>query len=350
MHSVTIDAGVLAAPSGSVHREEVYDYIDTLLDWSRLLEEPWISIYMSERASETLIESGLYPLRDSLRNLFSSKGVTEYDVNTVVVVAERLLQMTPYFETYFRIKDVLLENLVTEPDVLSLTVGEGMASDLGRCIVLFALLRKHCANAVRNHTLILKRIPSSGSILVRAVIHAIEHSRDDLSDFAQAPEVFNGSVLACRDFRGLISNIDESAVWLAATDETGKEIAIRIAVYKSRINRGLDQVWDINLPLRFGRRFLAKVDDLCNSVDTEDFISKLLRSMTETIEGENMAAVHALRINDSGGSPQRIRVSDQAKAWRRDIDYEFHLHYWECDGGIIEFGSVGPHNASDLPE
>ena len=47
MHSATIDAGVLAAPPLTANREEVCQYVDTLLDWQKLLEEPWVAIYMT---------------------------------------------------------------------------------------------------------------------------------------------------------------------------------------------------------------------------------------------------------------------------------------------------------------
>lgn len=304
---------------------------------------------MSERASETLIEEGLFPLRNVLRVLFSNKRIVEYDVNTVAVVVERLLRLTPTFETYFRVKDVLMEHLTTEPDLLSLTVGEGMASDLGRCIVLLAILRKYCRKSVRDHALILKKSPNSGQVLVKAMIHEIEHERDDLCGIPKPPEIFEGVVLTCQDFRGLILCINESAVWIAAQNPIGKALAVRIAVYKSRINRRLEPDWDELPSFSFGHRFLEIADNICLS-NIDDMVPKLLRSIVETLDGQNMVAVHPLKEQEGGGSPQRERNSDGAKAWRRDIDYEYHLHYWVCNAGVIEFGSMGPHNDFQIPE
>jgi hypothetical protein len=51
---------------------------------------------------------------------------------------------------------------------------------------------------------------------------------------------------------------------------------------------------------------------------------------------------HALRLNSTGGAPQVLRNYDKAR--RRDIDYEFHLHYWECDDKTIELADVVHHN------
>ncbi|HIP73832.1 MAG TPA: hypothetical protein EYH05_20850 [Anaerolineae bacterium] len=76
-------------------------------------------------------------------------------------------------------------------------------------------------------------------------------------------------------------------------------------------------------------------------------MGRTLRAIVETIDQLMLEDVHALRQIDSGGSPQRVR--DRDKGWRRDIDREYHLHYWEGTDGI-EFGWMGPHNDFRLPE
>ena len=78
MPSVTIDAGALVAPPPSASVDDVHQYIQTILDWRRLLDEDWVAVYMSERAPEVLFKDGLYPLRNSLTRLFASKGIIEY--------------------------------------------------------------------------------------------------------------------------------------------------------------------------------------------------------------------------------------------------------------------------------
>lgn len=77
--------------------------------------------------------------------------------------------------------------------------------------------------------------------------------------------------------------------------------------------------------------------------------SKILRSIIETIKGQNLSAVHALRTGSGGNDPQRVRDSDKAKAQRRDIDREFHLHYWELADGTVELASVVYHNDFLIP-
>jgi hypothetical protein len=85
----------------------------------------------------------------------------------------------------------------------------------------------------------------------------------------------------------------------------------------------------------------------CEQGGDRGLVGRTLRCLSETIDEQNMRAVHAKRTGSGGGDPQELR--DQNKAWRRDIDREYHLHYWECDDGTIEFASVGPHNMFDIP-
>jgi len=345
MPCVTIDAGVLAVPGVDCAKEDAFQYVDTLLDWSKLLDEPWVAIYMSERASETLIDEELFPLRNHLYELFDRLGIVEYSVNDIAVVVEKLLSLTPSFETYYRVKDVLFEHLETDPDVIRLTTYDGLQSDLARCITLIAVLRKHCSQPLGGHSLILREAPKQ-LIQVRAQIHEIEHARDDIPALPSPPEFFEGNVLICDDFQGLIECLDESAILFGASDDLGIELGIRIALFKYAIALGDAPDWGRVIVPTIGSKFR----ELCQQVCTDQGDSvppKILRSIVETIKGQNLSAVHALRTGTGGGDPQRTRGSD--KAQRRDIDRVFHLHYWECADGTVELASVVYHNDFSIP-
>ena len=349
MFAASVDAGVLAVPLDGEGAEVIHDYVDTLLHWHRLLEEPWISVHLSERASELLVEEGLFPLRVALQKVFQENEIIQYDVNTVAQVAERLLRLTPSFEAYFSVRDVLLEELETKPSLLSLTIGQDMAEDLGRCVVLMAILREHCSGVADTHRLIVRGSFESGKIYVRAIIHDIEHEREDMDAIQTAPETFEGTVIACHDFCGFIGSVDEVAIWRSAICEIGKELAIRIAVYKYRLQRNLRPEWEDHLRVQIGNEFMQIADRVCR--DNSDIVVRaMFPSIAETGDRLNLAATHALREGQGGGSPQRRRSTDGATAWRRDIDYEYHLHYWERPDGMAELASMGPHNDFSIPE
>lgn len=343
--SVTIDAGVLAVPHVDCTKDDAFQYVDTLLDWRKLLNESWVAIYMSERSSEVLIEGEFFPLRDSLRELFNKHGVVEYSINDIATVAEKLLSLTPSFESYYRVMDVLLEHLETDPDVIQLTDHDGLQSDLARCITLIAILRKHCSQSIGCHSLILREAPRQ-AVQVRAHIHELEHSRDDISILPCPPEFFEGDVLVCDNFRGLIDCLDESEILVGASDDIGIELAIRVALFKKEIAQGDSPDWGSVMVPAIGVRFRELCQQVC--ADQGGSVApKILRSIIETIKCQNLSAVHALRTGSGGNDPQRVRGSD--KAQRRDIDREFHLHYWERADGTVELASVVYHNDFSIP-
>ena len=343
--SVTIDAGVLAVPRVDCATEDAFRYVDTLLDWSKLLDEPWVAIYMSERAAECLCDDGLYPLRESLRAIFHAHGIVEYDVNTVARIADRLLQITPSFETYYRVNDVLWEHLESDPDVIRLSTYHGLQSDLRRCITLIAVLRKHCSQPFGGHSLILREAPKQ-VIRIRAQIHELEHTRDDIPALPSPPQFFEGDVLVCDDFRGLIDCLDESAILVGASDDVGIELAARIALFKYAIAHGDAPDWGGMIVPTIGSKFRELCQQAC--ADGGGSVPrKILRSIVETITASDFAAVHALRTGPGGNDPQKTRGPD--KAHRRNIDDDFHLHYWQCGDRSIELASVVHHNDFTIP-
>ena len=343
--SVTIDAGVLVVPHVDCDVDDAFQYVDTLLDWSKLLDEPWVAIYMSGKASEALVADGLYPLRDQLQELFDAHGIVEYDVNTVATIADRLLTITPTFETYYQVRDVLSEHFETDPDVIRVTTHAGLQSDLARCVTLIAILRKHCSQPLGGHSLILREVPKQ-VIQVRAQIHEVEHTRKDIPPLPCPPEFFEGDVLVCDDFRGLIECLDEAAILVGASDNLGIELAIRIALFKHTLAQGEEPDWGDALIPSIGSKFRASCQQCC--ADQGDSLPhKILRSIVETISDQNLRAVHVIRKDKGGNSRQLLRGSD--KAWRRDIDQEFHLHYWERNNGAIELALVAYHHEVSIP-
>lgn len=346
MLDVTIDAGVIAVPSPIATVDQLHDYVGTLLDWSKLLDEPWVAIHISEGAAGALFEDQLYPLRDQLKALFRDHRIVEYDVNTVAKVTDRLLALTPSFETYYRVKDVLADSLDTDPDIIKLTTHNGLQSDLARCVLLIAILRKHCRQPLAGHSLILRSAPDS-VVKVRAQIHDIEHDRDDLPTLPSPPDYFEGDVLVCDDFKGLVKCLDESAILKEARDTPGAELAITVALFKEALAKGQEPDWSDSKTPAIGNRFLETCQECCRD-QGGGLAPRILRAVVETMLNQNMVALHSLRTGMGGDDPQRMRGSD--KAQRRDIDYEFHLHYWECAHGIIELASVVHHNDFSIPE
>jgi len=209
-----------------------------------------------------------------------------------------------------------------------------------------AILRSCCRHPVLDHSLIVKPWQGSTRVQISAHIHDIETMRDDMMALPAPPEFFEGEILACQNFREFVINLDEVAIWEAAEDDVGLTLATKIAVYKSRMKRNIEPDWDALQGFQFGNEFYRRMR-ACEQGGSSGLVERTLRALAKTVDGQNMRKVHPKRTGSGGSDPQEMRGQD--KAWRRDIDREYHLHYWECAGGTIEFASVGAHNMFDIP-
>ena len=346
--SVTIDASVLAIPPADCVEEEAFEYVETLLDWKSLLKESWIAIYMSEEVCNVLLRCDeSFPRREQLQKLFRAHGINQYDVNTVHKIASRLLQITPSFERFYKVSDVLiqLEKLELNPDIPLRFKFYGLQQELARCLTMTAILRKYCLSPNDEHFIIVKNAPNR-RIRIRVPLHMFEHSRDDVPDIVNSPQNFEGEVRVCDSFHGLLSDIDSANILINSSNNDETTLAIRIALFQDSIVLGEGPDWSEYVEFRIGSEFRRSYQIICSDRDGS-VPKKILRSIVETVKGRNLTAVHALRTGVGGGNPMRRRNAD--KAQRRDIDKEFHLHYWDLPDGNIELASVVYHNDFSIP-
>lgn len=347
MPSVTIDAGVLAVPPPHSPVADAHRYVDSVMFWSQILECPWIDVLMTKDFRESLVCDQLFPFLPHLRNLFEANGIREYDAHTVNIAVGRLLRQSfTSFEDHFKVSEVLSEEQSVFPDVLHQSQGDALRSDLARCLLLTAILRKYCREYIRSHALFLRHAPRP-VLNVRAVIDEIEHDRSDLVNIPVSPKAFEGEVIVCDDFTGLIECMDEAFIFANSQDNVGADAAIRIALFKFRQERGEEPRWERLPAFRIGDHFLDTAVKACRA--GRALPEKILRSIVETLEGLNERDVHALRTGSGGNNPQQMRGKDGAM--RRDIDPTYHLHYWSCEDGLVELATVSyPHDNFWIPE
>jgi hypothetical protein len=342
---MTITAGAIALPQAASTSDDVHKYVKTLLKWSEFLKEPCISISMSEKASEVLVTENLYPMIDDLENFFKSHQILEYDANTVAAIVNNLIKKALSFEVCYKLKDVLTDSLVTNPDIIGLTTCKGLKSDMARCVMLIAILREHCVMPPGGHVLILQEAPAEKLINISAQILEIEHERDDLHALPRHPKFFNGHVLVCDDFQGLIKCLNEATILRDATDLRSVEFAIKIALFKYQLDAGSELDWKHVLLPSINEEFVNTCMKWCEG--RRSLPTKILKAITEVILGINMSVGHPLKSGKSGSSPPLKRGNDSAQ--RRKITDYFRLHYWDCEDGSIELGSIVTHNDYSIP-
>lgn len=75
-------------------------------------------------------------------------------------------------------------------------------------------------------------------------------------------------------------------------------------------------------------------------------VNSLLRSITQLISGTQPKKTHELREKKQKGSP-KLKISSGEIAYKRDIDYEYHLLYWQKDSKIV-LSKVALHNDNKI--
>lgn len=345
LSSVTIDTSILAIPDSDSTEEDPHQYVEKLIDCRRLLDAPWVRVYMSEIARDLFIEHGYFPQWEQLHNLFHVHRVVEYDVNTVTKHVNDLLNRALSFEESFRITDVLQENFETTPDISTLTRQDDLQADLKRCITLIAHLRKYCSLSYGGHSFFVSKATCQ-EIFVRTEIQFLKHDREEIPDLSDESQTFEGDVEICDNFEKFITCLDESAILKGATDDAALKLAVQVKLFKYAKEKGESVDWDRMSVPEIGSKFRELCQVICNA--QKDLLpEKILQSIVYTVHGQKLRDVHVLRTGLGGNDPPKTRRSDIAQ--RRKIDQFYRLHYWAMDGGVIELASVNAHDDFKIP-
>ncbi|HXR65322.1 MAG TPA: hypothetical protein VN729_05335, partial [Ktedonobacteraceae bacterium] len=122
-----------------------------------------------------------------------------------------------------------------------------------------------------------------------------------------------------------------------------------IYALEQQVKRDWSHLGAVSLSFGLGTRFIGSVNSV--GLDTNETVLRRVivlaaATIVDQVKHVESAKLHPLRVNLAGDSPQRIRSSDQAKAWRVDVTKSgagWRLHYWHIpgpDGGSIEFSNV----------
>jgi len=347
MLTVTIEPSIFAPPSNKATAEAIRGYVSALLHWKSVLDSGFARLLACTTTCDVLIRSGAYPFRPLLRELLSDAYVTEYDFNTIAVVAETLMGRSGQLESAASIRDILTsDDTVIQPNVLADHFPEALRAEAEKCLMIVAIIRTISRDPqASGYALALKSDLASKVVSVDARIDIIDHTRADLERLPLAPSRFRGDAIVCRSFPALLQTLDGVALWKSASSGADMETAIRVAVYKSRTSRGAAANWTERPRFRVDDRFYDTACR-CGALTTDSLARSALRSIVEAVEDLQMASVHALRTGPGPEERQQARGKDLA--WRRDITYEHHLHYWRCSDGSTELSCMVAHNCFDI--
>jgi len=345
--SVTIDTAVFAPPAVGSGEDEVHSFVAALLEWRDAMTDGRLDVYTSVHAPEILGNSDLYPIRPRLKELLRQAAVFEYDANTVAVLAETILNRSAKIEDVLGISDVLVDDITINPDCFASHDPASLRDAAQRCAAVISLAGRYINEpSLRCHAIAIRATDVGSAVRVRGIILEIAHTRDDLAGLPIAPAYFEASTLVCSSFHRLLMTLDEEGILRWAKTGMHVATAIKVGLYKKFASSGDLLPWE-NLPaFEIGHEFLASLQTHHVGAGS-GLAERLFRAILETICRENLGATHALRKGGGGNDPQRMRGKDAA--WRRDVDHEYHLHYWECANGAVELAVVVVHNDFSIP-
>lgn len=103
---------------------------------------------------------------------------------------------------------------------------------------------------------------------------------------------------------------------------------------------------------RFGPRFVESVESI-TGVERDKIVSTCVDVLTRRAWQINGRQARQMRTSDVGNSPVRVRVHDQATAWRCNLQTNSpsarRFMWWEIPDGSIELAVVALHDDTDFP-
>ncbi|ASF40967.1 hypothetical protein CEH05_18115 [Halobacillus halophilus] len=332
MIKTVIDPLILALPNSSDSLEEFEEYVYRLLDVVEASEQN-LKLITSKETSSLLAFELEYPEWDPVKKLLNHFGLTGMiQPKDIVGSIEKILKSNT-IENLLQIEDILYENVIFSPVEISNNRKTPYLEELEK-IALCILLAQEEGN---NFIFVTKKL-SQKTITVQGKIHEIESSDHSISKHEIL--TYKGDFLALSDVNRIYQDIDPITIWKNARSKEEYEYAVKIYTcqYTCTHNNSFKE-WNLGNEFHINMRKY-------NFTHQESKINSLLRSIADAILDQNLHKVHSLRESRSGNSSQKTYKNK--KALRRDIDQEFHLHYW-VEGNHLEFAQLGVHNDMNIP-
>lgn len=353
--SLTLDPYLLAVPSPAEGRDTAVAWVESLVTLSVLAQETWLALRSPGGVEVALFEAGCFPALDAVTTLLTQLGVDEFSTEDVASALARVLQSSGEYERDSGLDDVLVDPPCTvvppipRPRRRGAVLGEGRDADgiheaSRRLFSMHALVTACAATWVVQRPLVtLDPFCGGAGFTVAGTFTIIERTAGCVLPTLADPYVLSPTRLRAHGTAddGLRA-LDPVALWIDGDDEA-KLAAVQLAV----LQRETDAVWvDMERAVTFGCEFVQGLAR--HGFDRQPGrVRQLIDVCADLVLRSNQRSTHALREGDGPTAPQRMRGDD--KAWRMDIDYEFHLHYWERPGRRYELGCVVSHNNFVIP-
>lgn len=328
MASLFIDPSMLASPPTTCSLHDFDNYVNHLVHWQELKDCDWATVYISGRTLDLLYSLNKYPLWDDIEAIIARYEIDYVQPLDVVNLVNSFLEKFRKIEESLNIEDILFSDHTTAP-----ALGQGPLQEV--LYETLAMMSLRCiVKTEQSENQILITGLEHDRIQIDTIIRVCEFSDDtDLTDDYAISDTF----ACCNTFKKLTSIINTVTLWQICA-----EAASYLTIMKMHaVKRFSDSGQEIKLlSSKVSREFISSSAEL-HFNSNEKKIKALLDAASEVLTNNNLASTHFLREGQGPNDPQ-VEYNSY-KAWRKDIDYEYHLHYWKRENEVI-FAKIVPHN------
>lgn len=341
MSDILIDAPLLSCPSpDNLSQDDFQDafleYLKRLADLSMLRSNlPSVRFWRDEELALILHENECYPFRHSLAHAFASMyNSLDYQLEDANTLANALLEKSLRLEDYGDIADVVVTSCHLTNDPVQ-NRDASLTNYLCRLICLALPILGDGKNFNQNSYLASSASINSAKKIKAAYEVNLLEKKDGVYETDLPPSSID--LKNYRGYKDLVLDIDILTLWAAPGMQSSID-ACALTVEREKDSFSAEVFCELNIS--FGSKFFDSAKPLGFLHDLSK-MNKLLKVICDLIIGRNLSHSHWLRTGAGPNDPQRSKAD--WKAWRHDIDYEFHLHYWK-NGNSIQFSNVVVHN------
>lgn len=342
MSNFIVDASLLACPAPDAFSPKEFrplfvGFLSRLTELAKLrLACKSIRFWSDDQLASVLVANNCYPFFYVLRKAFQHlPDQHEFQIEDINVLATALIEKSRKLEEAGNVRDLVVSDCLLEGDPVANRI-EAFRDYLCRVLALaLPVLGDNIEFAANTYLATGGDNPKTARVVATYTVLLIERQDGSCTDSSKQYRVqiasYSGAIALFRE-------ADLAAWWTSCTEEACVEVcAIRAASDHL-------QSWEtfelVRGKLSLGPEFISSANS-CGFMHDRPKIDKLLRVCADLALGRDAGSGHALRTGQGANDPQMTR--GKWHAWRHDIDYEFHLHYWKL-GSRIELANVVVHN------
>jgi hypothetical protein len=328
MTDIVIDPFVLAYPIVNKDSNNFEEYIFRILDIKEIMDLKNVKLLISKNTSEILVRENNYPDWNDLKEALTNFGLKEIIQPKDVLATVQGILKSSEIEELTGLKEILFDHLEYDSEILN-DRNQAYKEEMERLFLLFIVNQNMYGRCLMAST-------NERKIFIKGTIIDGDFYNESILTL---PDEFEGEINTFSSIEKMFELLDPIYLWGKSTTKEQYIDSLNIYLYQ-RIGKFFDESnWT------FGDVFFEKARR-CGFLHEPSKIKSLLKSIADTLLEENLSSTHALRAGVGPSEPQLTRGSE--KAWRKDIDYEYHLHYWHSSNSY-EFASLGVHNDMYIP-